>query len=218
MKTRDELAEALLLASVATDPVTQSTGSMSPKAAFDRADEFFAERKRRAAPTADARGECCCYSGCEDDTAIHQHADEPCPLHPDRPFAIGRAPLREEVAAPVAPHSPDDGCAGCEHYRDETSTAERHCGAASITLMFCDSDAPAPSWCPKRAAPPAPALRFDDHGDLLNAGGIDSADTITDGYAAYRDDVECAVYFRATNREHAERIVAAVLPVGRGTP
>ena len=48
MKTRDELAEALLLASVATDPTTERTRMMSPEAAYRQADAFVAERERRA--------------------------------------------------------------------------------------------------------------------------------------------------------------------------
>lgn len=31
--------------------------------------------------------ECCCYQGCEGkDAPWHQHADDPCPLHPEAPM------------------------------------------------------------------------------------------------------------------------------------
>lgn len=52
MKTRDELAEAILLASVATDPATERTRMMSPDAAYRQADAFVAERERWAGGTA----------------------------------------------------------------------------------------------------------------------------------------------------------------------
>jgi hypothetical protein len=30
--------------------------------------------------------DCTCYDGCDDEPGLHQHADDPCAVHPDRPF------------------------------------------------------------------------------------------------------------------------------------
>lgn len=124
MKTRDELAEAILLASVATDPTTERTRMMSPEAAYRQAAAFVAERERRA----------------------------------------GKIENRVGHDAP-------------------TETA---------------------------------ALKFDKKGDLLNAHG-NVMDAIFCGESAFAVEGLAQVRIRVTDRAHAERIVAAMLPVGRAT-
>ena len=134
-----------------------------------------------------------------------------------------RAVVVNDAPEAKPPHDPDRGCAGCEHYRPYDGVRPHRCVATGSTLLSARVTEGAPDWCPKRvsATPAAEALRFTASGSLLNPQGRyyatvgddgRSADVpnLTDGYAA-------TVNVRATDRAHAERIVAAMLPVGRGT-
>lgn len=175
MKTRDELAEALLIASVEESKI------MPAATAFNLADAFVAERERRAYP------------------------------------------LVNDATETKQPHDPDAGCVGCEHHRPLRghridNAPEEMCRRGPLGSSLVSLTAPAPAWCPKRvsATPAAEALKFDSMGDLQHPEG-DAAHTTPDGYsAAARHDI-AIVRIRTTDRAHAERIVAAMLPIGRGT-
>lgn len=228
MKTRDELAEAILLASVATDPTTERTRMMSPEAAYRQADAFVAERERRAVvvPTDSAPVVKCKH--CEQPALHRDRADRtgwlspPCcgggacciasePGHSRAPLADAPAPEAKK------PHDPDDGCAGCEHYVRETAGWSARCVAMGKSFGVAhDASRPAAPHCPKRAPAETAALKFSDSGLLLDANG-DVADEDNDGYSAMAYGYAAAVTIRATDRAQSERKVAAMLKVGRET-
>ena len=69
--------------------------------------------------------------------------------------------------------------------------------------------------------PPVEALRFTASGSLLNPEGRNYASVTSDGYSASAsslrrpDEFAAVVSVLATSRDHAERIVAAMLAAGR---
>jgi len=71
-------------------------------------------------------------------------------------------------------------------------------------------------------APASEDLRFTASGALLSADGHRYAERERDGYSADAAKLGSGfisvVRIAARDRAHAERIVAAMLPVGRGTP
>lgn len=217
MKTRDELAEALLLASVATDPNTRQIGSMSPKAAFDRADEFVAERERRAVHPGDATkdtpfdGSRCGIDQCCANPPTHRDRNDGtgwqsgpccgspacCTLGGSEGDGWSRAPLAGAPANERPPSNPP------KHYADAAFDGAPHYVAPAET--------------------PAPAgLKFTASGALLSTDGHRYAERERDGYSADAAKLGSGfisvVRIAARDRDHAERIVAAMLPVGRGTP
>ena len=169
MKTRDELAEALYVASVGDDTVGGKI--MEATAAFEFADAFVAERERRAVvvPTDSAPVVKC------------KHCEQPA-LHRDRADRTGW------LSPPC--------CGG---------------GACCIASKPGHSRAPLPD-APAETA----ALKFSDVGDMLDADG-EIAMWRDHGADAGVWDGMAMVRIAARDRDHAERIVAAMLPVGRET-
>jgi hypothetical protein len=234
MKTRDELAEAFAMALAAHQPgaLDDADGEDPPEGflsaaawlthhAFRLADAFVAERERRAAKIENRVGHSV------DEATLRLDYDQANTIALALGYDASALPLGQAIekikelasrAPTEKPHSPDDGCSGCEHYARETMGRSARCAAMEKSFGVAhDPTRPASPHCPKRAAlTAAKALRFSDVGDLLNADGK-LADTDDDGYAGWALDEEVGVYVRATDRAHAERIVAAMLPVGRGT-
>lgn len=245
MKNRDELAEAFAVAIVTSSgPDGELWWEDAMRDAFNAADTFVAERERRAgtpaepdAPTGGGVDVMCATPGgdpsdCER-PAIHVDVSPSgdmrvpccgrasCCIKPDNRWTIAPlAPEKPPTTAPVAPHDPGRGCAGCEHFSPETVTTWAFCKSrpdlnAHFETGHYDPSTPAPAWCPKRAKPGA--LRFNKPGRLVNLDD-DAFSLYREGFCADVGAGFASIHIRATDRAHAERIVAAMLPVGRGTP
>lgn len=209
MKTRDELAE-MFAVGLLRRPRSEQLASGIVSDAFAYADAFVAERGRRARVWPGDATEDTPFDGPR--CGVEQCCANP-PTHRDRNDRTAwlSGPCCGSPACCTLGGSEGDGWSrapldGAPANERPPSNPPKHYADAAF------------DGAPHYAEPTAEGLLFDENGDMLNRAGIDSADTLADGYAAYRDDVECAVYIRARDRAHAERIVAAMLPVGRGTP
>lgn len=230
MKTRDELAEAFAMALAAHQPgaLDDAGGEDPPEGflsaaawlthhAFRLADAFVAERELRAAVVP------------VDKATLQLDYDQANVIALALGYDASALPLGQAIekikelvsrAPAEKPHSPDDGCAKCEHRGEPYGyMGQQTCGKKfGLAISMNNLTRGAPAECPKRvsATPAAEALKFDSMGDLQHPEG-DAALTTPDGYsAAARHDI-AIVRIRTTDRAHAERIVAAMLPVGRGT-
>lgn len=203
MKTRDELAEAFAVAMVGktVDPLREWADIATD--AFALSDAFVRERERRAvAPSSEgATGRVFVKCLCGKPATHRDHDDRTGRASEQCCGDLARCCILDSKDWTRAPLAPEKPVVSAPFVQTEDLGGGL---TMTVTQTFPLPETPAPK-----------ALRFSASGTLLNDGGDVADVTRGDDHEGFVYWNEAAIRFRAASREHAERIIAAVLPVGR---